>query len=262
MSTATNEPGWHMRPPQQPYIEELLRENDRLRGQVTSLEEENEVQRTEKQQLERRFRASLETVARRKGQEDFLSLQLDDTIKRNRQLIDRCAVVEHKCIDFAHLLTASYRLQKAWDRSAVVVGLQEILVALVGCEELAIFECVGMGKDLVQLSALGRSPTLGVFPASGLLAEALERGEVVFAEGVEDSSLEVMPSVCIPLLVDEMTLGLVALYRLLPQKFEGLTKLDGELLDLLIWQGGRALHWATRNERAGASSLPKQETRP
>lgn len=248
MSATSNEPGWHMRPPQQPYVEELHRENERLRGQVSFLEEENESHRAEKRELEQRLNVTLGMIPQRRDQEDLLLRQLDDTIEKNRRLSDRCAVLEHKCVDFAHLLTASYRLQRSWSLPAVVEVLQEILVNLVGCEQFALFTWEAENPDLHSLLSLGCSTAPKIRATDELVVKALMRQEVVYAEeGGAEAAEELTPAAHIPLCAGTKTVGLVVLYRLLPQKREGLTMLDGELLKLLIWQGGRALQWALQD---------------
>jgi hypothetical protein len=47
---------------------------------------------------------------------------------------------------------------------------------------------------------------------------------------------------CIPLKVGDEVTGVIAVFRLLPQKANALDSLDHELLDLLATQAGVALH--------------------
>jgi GAF domain-containing protein len=57
---------------------------------------------------------------------------------------------------------------------------------------------------------------------------------------------------CVPLQVDGRVTGAIAIFRLLPQKHDGLEALDEELLGLLASQAGIALYCTTLHDRVTA----------
>ena len=79
---------------------------------------------------------------------------------------------------------------------------------------------------------------------SGLIGRAAASGET-FLAGRDDgdrSPREEHLTACIPLRVGDRATGAIAIFRLLPQKVDGLGVLDHELFDLLASQAGVALY--------------------
>jgi len=188
------------------YIEELVSENERLRG------------------------AAAEAAGDR------------------RRLEERFAEVERQNSNLAALYAASYQLHATVRRAEVLLAIQEIVVNLIGSEELAILG-VGPGRELVALASVGVSPAqLAALRAdAGLVACALASQQPEVGPPSEMTA-------CIPLAVDARPVGAIAIFRLLRHK-PALDLLDLELFKLLASHAANALYCAElheRGERTGA----------
>ena len=191
------------------YIEEVLRENARLRGRADEIGEEQRA-------LER---------------------QLDEA----RQELTHLAT----------LYAASYQLGASLRRDEVLATIQEIVVNLVGSEELVILSLED-GGEMVPVASVGVDPArITRLGRTGLIEAAERRREPVTAGpgGPGEDGV----TACIPLVVAGRTLALVAIFRLLPQK-PALGPLDVELFGLLAQQAATALYCAELHEHHGDES--------
>jgi nitrate/nitrite-specific signal transduction histidine kinase len=207
----------HVRDNTRRYIEELLQENVRLRGAIDTVRSEQVALRRELDDL----RSAAEVAAR--GFED------------------RFAEVEQQNANLARLYAASYQLHATIHRDEVVQTIQEIVVNLIGSEELAIMAggtrltpLATMGVDAKRLDALDTT--------TGALGRSLATGLPVLCEqdaaGIQAS---------IPLVVGDRTLAVVLIFGLLPQK-GALDAFDRELLDLVATHAATALYCAELHE--------------
>ena len=115
------------------YVQDLLRENERLRDIMTSLEcdrldIENELIAT---------RVELDTQAKNRAQ---LQERVAEIETDNRRFNEQYAEIEKQNTDLANLYVASYRLHSTLDRGEVISVIEEIIINLIGSEELAILE--------------------------------------------------------------------------------------------------------------------------
>lgn len=153
--------------------------------------------------------------------------QADDPIHTSlREELDR----------LTNLYVASSRLHESLDRGEVLRAIQEILINLLGSEELAVFELSEdrSALELVDSFGVEREKFARIPLGSGSIGKVAEAGQAV--EGTEGLIA------CVPLMLGERAVGAVALFSLLPQKTGGLQQVDRELLDLLRAQAGVALY--------------------
>lgn len=121
--------------------------------------------------------------------------------------------------------------------------IKEIIINLVGSEELAIFE---RREDyLVLAGSFGiDEQELAVWPAhcSGWIGTAVRDNRIFVRKG-EASSIDAENNLtaCVPLRLADEVIGAVAVFRLLPHK-PALESVDLELFDLLATHGGMALY--------------------
>jgi chorismate mutase len=170
-----------------------------------------------------------------------------------QQLLEHYFRLEEQNSTLTTLYVACQRLHSTLDRTEVLLTVREIIVNLIGCEEFALFTLLPDGR-LRRVDSLGLAP--GVFeslpPGSGLIARTVQTGEVCL-RGESDSGgvtpAEANLTACIPLKRDGTLTGAIALFRLLPQKFE-IQELDRELFRLLETHLALALHCAELHERA------------
>lgn len=158
------------------------------------------------------------------------------------KLEQRCLEVEQHNSDLTNLYVASNRLHESLDRREVLAAIQEIVINLVGSEELAVFEVSEDGSSLELVDSFGvEKGKFDKIPlGSGSIGQVAAKGEPVLG-GENASDGEQGLTACVPLMLGKQAVGAVAVFRLLPQK-PGLQPLDRDLLDLLRAQAGLALY--------------------
>lgn len=209
----------------QKYVDELAKENERLRAIVASTERE-------KLQLEQEY-------ARLKG-------ELMTIANRHERHTEEYLLVEEQNANLANLYVASFRLHGTVERSEVLDAIQEIVINLIGCEEYAVFGVGSDGASLVLLASMGidRARFESIPFGRGRIGEVARTQERYVASSPADASFDVADdrslTACIPLAVQGHLVGAIAIYRLLPQKPE-LEATDHELMDLLATHAATAL---------------------
>jgi hypothetical protein len=231
---------------------DLVIENENLRLLVETLRKEREheasaraAQETAVATLER-MRATLEE--QQQAMKEELSrgeTERERLLKQNESAIDRQG-------ELMGLLVASHRLHGSRDRVEVVGAIQEIVSALVGCEENAIFEVDASDRSLRLLASVG---------IDAARYESIAFGEGTIGASVRDATVYVAPSgdastspdgvtACVPLVFDGKVCGAIALFQLLCQK-PRLVDADREMFDLLQTHAATALHCSRLQPRAG-----------
>jgi hypothetical protein len=222
------------------YIREILAQTQKLRTVAASLQ-------AEKERLEdevSRLRGELERQA---SEGKRLQRLLEQISQENQESLDRYQAVASQSASLANLYVATYRLHGTVDKNDVLSGIQEVVGNLIGCEELTIFEADPVGEVLRPVWTFGvdRERFLEVPFGAGIIGGVARTGETFIAGAAAStafSETERDLSACVPLKVLGRVIGVIALFRLLPQKFEGLNELDYELLNLLQTHGATALY--------------------
>ena len=213
-------------------FEDLLESNRRLGLTVSVLGKElDEASREDVSDLNKR------SERWRAEQESVLGL-LEAIDVEHKRFEEQFHDVERQNASLAALYAAGHALHSNLQRGAVLSGIQEIIINLIGSEEFAI---VGNDEALTPLALFGMRPQdlHGLTPRSGIIDRAaaeqctlaLMRGTPVDATGVR---------VCIPLQIADKTRGFVLIFSFLPQK-EDLQPLDYELFSLVGSQAAAAL---------------------
>jgi hypothetical protein len=231
------------------YIREILSQTQQLRTLAASLQAEKEHLEDEVSRL----RAELD---RQHADSRQLQIQVEQVSHANQDALDRYHTVAAQNASLANLYVATYQLHEAVDRETVLSAMREVIANLIGCEEVAIFEVDGPVLRLTTAFGiegprepipLGRGAIGGAAASGAIFVAAPEKPD---PRSPEEHDL----SACVPLKVDRQVIGAVALFRLLPQKYEGFTALDWELLNLLATHGATALYCtqlhATRKPQA------------
>jgi GAF domain-containing protein len=154
----------------------------------------------------------------------------------------RCAEVEQHNSDLTNLFVASSRLHQSLDRREVLAAIQEIVINLVGSEELAVFEVSedGLTLELVDSFGVEKEKFDSIPFGLGAIGEVAARGESKMGPDDARARSEGLTA-CVPLMLGKQAIGAVAVFRLLPQK-PGLQPIDRDLFDLLRAQAGLALY--------------------
>ena len=173
-----------------------------------------------------------------------------------QQLLERCAGLEEQNSVLTTLYVACQRLHSTLDRTQVLLTVREIIANLIGCEEYALFT---LGSDglLHLVDSYGLDEELyELLPLSGMIGSVVDAGEAFIVhegDASQATPLEADLTACIPLERNGTVTGAVALFRLLPQKFE-LQELDRELFRLLGTHLALALHCTELELNAGTKN--------
>lgn len=162
----------------------------------------------------------------------------DDAAAAISALRDRCDDAEESRAHLARLAVASARLHESDVEAECLQNLQDVLVNLIGTEQIAVWRLSTDGRSFELRACLGIEPERWqkVAAGDGLLGKAAASAEVVLAEPVREGG----PSVCIPLLLGRHVVGMVAVFRLLPHRGQ-LGPKDDDVFRLVSEQAGFAL---------------------
>ncbi len=243
----------------QRYLEDLLADNQKLRMRAAGLESVTAKLERERSRLEDEIQAVRKDRDRDRKEYERLRRQLSDLEGESRSYAERYVEVEQHNTNLANLYVAGYSLHATLDHEKLLTAIKEIIINLVGCEELAIFELSRRTSTpelhLISSSGIDADNYRRLPVASGLIGHTARTGETFLSGESDDGDrlpAETTLTACIPLEVDGRVTGVIAIFRLLPQKTEGLGVLDRELFDLLAQQAGIALYAAALHARSTA----------
>lgn len=226
-------------------MQDLLAENERLRALAASVQADRDRLAEEAALLRREMEAQRERQAR-------LETQLADAAAENRHFSEEFVVVEQQNSSLANLYVAMSRLHSTLDRDAVLSEVVDIVEFLVGCEQIALFDLDEGALALAASKGIDARRWGRVAPGEGIVGRTAVTGEAWFAEPGVPAPDEL--TACVPLRRDGRVAGVLALYRLLPQKGGKLEEVDHELLDLLGAQAANALYAASLATAASRSA--------
>lgn len=251
------------------YLRELLDENERLRAQLTQLRLAEEARRhlaspeeglhakekelSQTQDLLRSTQRQLESWERRHA---ALEQQLTELVGENRHYSDRFFALEREASKLSSLYVASYRLHETLDRQGVIQVIEEVVTAIIGSEELAIFEMNGDRTALSLVRSMGLDPSgLRAIPlGEGFIGRAVNEGETYVAQdgqGGPTLPREQGLTACVPLRLGQRVTGAIAIFQLLPQK-TAYEPVDHALFELLGTHAAMALYFTRLHEQATA----------
>jgi uncharacterized protein YigA (DUF484 family) len=183
---------------------------------------------------------------------DELRNRLAEVEEENRRVCDEAMAVQEQTAAIANLYAALYRLHGSLDREEVLTGIQEIVINMIGSEELAVYELSPDGQYLDLVRSFGiESKHLQRLPlGSGTIGRCASSGELFVAEGLPSQD---GVSACVPLKMESRVVGAVAVFKLLGQK-AGITPADREIFELLQAHAARSLALATHHEAQGRAN--------
>lgn len=233
------------------YVQALLGDNEGLRQLLGSMKDE-------KDQAEQQLLMIDGELKRVREEKSRLEQELAQIEGEKRQFSGRYIEVEQQNANLANLYVASFRLHSTLDREEVLTIIQEIIINLIGSEELAIFEADAAGAALRLIGSFGISeaPYRRVAFDQGLIGRVAATGTPYLADHEPDEEVrqsEPSLTVCLPLRLGDSTTGAIAIFRLLPQK-PGLEPLDYELFDLLGTHAAAALYCTGLHARPGSGA--------
>lgn len=221
------------------YVERAAEDTQRL---LRDLIAENE-------RLNRQFLEVSEELERHQREQDQLRRQLSEIERQSRSYADQFAEIEQRNMNLANLYVSSYQLHGTLDRSAVLVAIREIVINLIGSEELAVFELGADGDSLELVTSFGidKDRYRRISLADDLIGKLAGSGETYIGQpSAQDGSPAI--TACLPLKLDGAVMGAIVLFSLLPHK-PGLQDLDFELFDLLGTHAATALYCTSLRSR-------------
>jgi hypothetical protein len=222
-------------------IADVKGQNERLRVMVAALESDRSRLQIEKIRLQEQLMNAREDLAQRLDEHSTLVRRLSEVQRENESVAGRFVEIETQNTNLANLYVAGYQLHGSLDRGQVLAAIKEIVINLIGSEDFAIFE--REGEDRLRMVDWFEEPPpvcLEISFGDGIIGQVAATGTPFVANGENGRSVGM--AACIPLQVDGRVTGAIAIFRLLPQKHEGLEALDEELLALLASQAGIALY--------------------
>jgi hypothetical protein len=224
------------------FTEELLKENERLRDQMSGLEHENSRLRAHLASDEaiRELIRKIEDLEREK--QDLLGRSARaEAVKANfSQMYEE---VEGELANFANLYVATAQLHSARSVRNVLRALKELLAQLLGAAAFAVYFVSDAGDELVAIASEGVEPSeIARIPTDrGPIGRAFTSGELMFDVARDTSRSSIAePVALIPLHIDGRVHGVIAIFGTLPQKTE-FVAIDRELFKLLGAQAAPAL---------------------
>jgi hypothetical protein len=220
------------------FTEELLKENERLRFKVASLEAGGAKGGSEgrMQELQTRLHELEEKLAE-------VTARFKKVEEENKEFADRYIEIEEQNNNLANLYVASYQLHSTLDYKEVIRIVQEIVINLIGAEVFHLFMVSEKAAQLELETSEGQTPGRPVIPVGeGPIGKAAQSGENYFAETVarrEPSPYE-EPIAVIPLKIKDTVIGVISINKLLFQK-TAFTTMDYELFTLLAGHAATAI---------------------
>lgn len=238
------------------YVQDLLNENDRLRRLVAALESEKGRLLGEKMSLQEKMLSLREELDRIYHEQSDLRRQLAEIEAANQKYSHQYLEVESQNNNLANLYVASYQLHSTLDRAEVVSAIKEIVINLIGSEELAIYEMAADGQALRLVGYFGIDPAgyATVPVGSGIIGKTAVSGDIWLpGKGMDlhPTPREANLSVCVPLKLENKVIGVLAMFRLLPQK-SGFESVDYEMFNLLATHAATALYVTKLHAEAGS----------
>jgi hypothetical protein len=179
--------------------------------------------------------------------------QLDALKKRTAALETAHAKCEARIRDLhdqntslVQLTVASQLLANSIEREDVLCAIEEVVVNMIGSEELAIFDLDSDGQSLKIARLRGIEPTSPrLVLATGAIHHVVGSGQtlIVCERRAREDNGDGGLTAAIPLKVERSVMGIVAIFRLLAQK-PGIDPTDHDLFDVLSCQAAMALYSA------------------
>jgi hypothetical protein len=203
----------------------------------------------EKKRLSAELALAREAMSHANEERERLRARLAEIEAENQRICDEYVAVQEQSSDLAQLYVALERIHGGLTRAETLAALQEIVINVVGSEELAIFEKRGDELVLLQSFGIDPEPWRAVRVEGGAIGCAAEGTLYVAGNGVRPARGEEDITACIPLRLGDRVGGVIAVFRLLGHK-PVLGETDHALFELLSTHAGVALHLREVRERA------------
>ncbi len=218
------------------FTEELLKENERLRFRLASVDKGSVGVDDRTRELQGRIRELEERLAE-------LEARHRKVEEENKEFADRYIEIEEQNNNLANLYVASYQLHSTLDYKEVLRIVQEIVINLIGAEAFHLLMFNDKTGFLDVESSEGQQAAASSLPlGEGIIGKAASSGESFFADNVarREPAPFHEPLAVIPLKIKESVIGVISINKLLVQK-TAFTTMDHELFTLLAGHAATAI---------------------
>src|SRR5947208_5257761 len=153
------------------FTEELLRENQRLRYRIASLETE-QTGGVSSEEIQR-LRAEIQQLTEENRR---LTQRFREVEEENKDFANRYIEIEEQNNNLANLYVASYQLHSTLDFKEVIQIVQEIVINLIGAEAFAILLLDEKTNDLRTIASEGEDVMPGTDAISARLGDGILGG--------------------------------------------------------------------------------------
>ncbi len=253
---------------------ELRSTHDRLRGVIESLRSDRERRQGpdahldplpiavpqaiegDPRELGRELAAARLELADRCAEAERLRDRLTGFASAHRRIHDEHVLLEEQYSELGRLHVTLERLHGTLERREVLTAVQEIVINVIGSEELAVFELTEGGGELHPVHCFGvEARQLGPVPlGSGPIGRAAaERRAWVSGDGPPSPEAPDLMA-CIPLQAAGRVIGVLAFWHMVEHKHL-LGPVDRKVLSLIARHAGAALYLTSLHERRQAEGL-------
>ena len=222
------------------FTEQLLKENERLRFRVASLESGGPPTAANGDDQVRGLTARVQELEARLQE---VETRYEKVEEENKEFADRYIEIEEQNNNLANLYVASYQLHSTLDYKEVIRIVQEIVINLIGAEAFHLF-VVSDKTGLLELetSEGAAAPQTSIAIGEGRIGIAAKTGENYFAPEVahKEATPFDQPTAVIPLKIKDSVIGVISINKLLVQK-TAFTPTDFELFTLLAGHAATAI---------------------
>jgi len=223
------------------FTEELLRENERLRFRVASLESGGPTPAAvSDDEHVRGLTARVQDLEARLRE---VETRYEKVEEENKEFADRYIEIEEQNNNLANLYVASYQLHSTLDYREVIRIVQEIVINLIGAEAFHLFVVSDKTGQLeLETSEGAAAPVTSIAIGEGRIGIAAKTGENYFAPEVAHKEATPFedPTAVIPLKIKDSVIGVISINKLLVQK-TAFTPTDFELFTLLAGHAATAI---------------------
>jgi hypothetical protein len=206
----------------------------------------------EKKRLAAELALAREAVEHANEERERLRARLQEIEAENQRVCDEYVAIQEKSTELAQLYVALERIHGGVSRAETLAALQEIVINVIGSEELALFERRGDRLAMVQSFGIDPEPWRDL-PADRGAIGAAAAGTLYVAgrDAVKPGPGEEDLTAAIPLRFGREVVGVVAVFRLLGHK-PVLGETDQLLFELISTHAGLALQLRSARESRAA----------
>lgn len=194
----------------------------------------------EKRRLEAELALAREALAHAQEERERMRARLAEIEAENQRICDDYVAVQERSTDLAQLYVALERIHGGASRAETLAAIQEVVINLVGSEELALLERRGDALALAHAFGVRPEALYCARPGEGAIGRAAGGRLYVAGRGDPAGPGEEDLTAAVPLRAGDDVVGVLAIFRLLGHK-PGLGEADHAVLDLLSSHAGQAL---------------------